>query len=131
MPVISNVFYKDIDTLFGSHPVTRKLNTLTNNTAVARAVKNLILTNKGERPYQPFLGGDVNAMLFELNDGTVESELEDAIRLTLHNYEPRAELISTFVDANADRNTVNVDITFRVVNQVEPVTINLILERVR
>ena len=131
MPVIKNVFYKDVDTIFGSHPVTRKLNTLTNNNAVARAVKNLILTNKGERPYQPFLGSDVNAMLFELNDGTVEGELQDAIENCIANYEPRAELLSVYVDQNVDAYSVGVDITFRVVNQVEPITINLILERVR
>ena len=41
------------------------------------------------------------------------------------------KLIIPFVDANADKHTVNVEITFRVVNQVEPVTLNLILERVR
>ena len=131
MPVISNVFYKDIDILFGNHPVTRKLNTLTNNAAVARAVKNLILTNKGERPYQPMLGSDVTRQLFELNDGLVENNLQEAIELVIQNYEPRAELESVFVDANNDQHLVTVDITFRVVNQIDPITINVMLERIR
>ena len=52
-PTLNQVVYKDVDTLFDIHPVTRKLNVLTNNAAVARSVKNLVLTNKGERPYQP------------------------------------------------------------------------------
>ena len=68
-PTLNQVVYKDVDTLFDIHPVTRKLNVLTNNAAVARSVKNLVLTNKGERPYQPFLGCDVRNQLFELNDG--------------------------------------------------------------
>ena len=131
MPVVKNVFYKDVDTLFGNHPVTRKLNTLTNNAAVARAVKNLILTNKGERPYQPMLGSDVTAQLFELNDGLVEGNLEENIQEVIRNYEPRAELMTVFVNANEDQHTVVVDVTFRVVNQVDPVTINVMLERVR
>ena len=131
MAVINNVFYKDIDTLFGSHPVTRKLNTLTNNQAVARAVKNLILTNKGERPYQPFLGSDVTYMLFDLNDSSVETELGEAIELCIQNYEPRAELEQVVVNQEVDNHTVAVDITFRVINQNEPITINLILERIR
>ncbi len=131
MPVVKNVFYKDVDTLFGNHPVTRKLNTLTNNAAVARAVKNLILTNKGERPYQPMLGSDVLAQLFELNDGLVEGNLEENIQEVIRNYEPRAELMTVFVNANEDQHTVVVDVTFRVVNQVDPVTINVMLERIR
>ena len=131
MPVVKNVFYKDVDTLFGIHPVTRKINTLTNNQAVARAVKNLILTNKGERPYQPMLGSDVLAQLFELNDGLVESNLESAITEVIRNYEPRAELLSVYVDAQNDQHLVTVDITFRVVNQVDPITINVMLERIR
>ena len=51
-PIVNNIVYKDFDILFNKHPVTRKLNTLTNNAAIARSVKNLILTNKGERPFK-------------------------------------------------------------------------------
>ena len=50
MSVIRNVVYRDVDLLFDKHPVTRKINTLTNNAAIARAVKTLVLTDKGERP---------------------------------------------------------------------------------
>ena len=131
MAVVKNIFYKDIDTLFTSHPVTRKLNTLTNNNAVARAVKNLILTNKGERPYQPFLGSDVTYMLFELNDGFVDIEMREAIEMCIRNYEPRAELEDVVVDQQVDNNQISVNITFRVINQVEPITLNIILDRVR
>ena len=130
-PTLNQVVYKDIDTLFDIHPVTRKLNILTNNAAVARSVKNLVLTNKGERPYQPFLGCDVRNQLFELNDGLVESEVEDTISDVINQYEPRAELISVDADIKPDQHSVEVTITFRVVNQQDPISINLMLERVR
>ena len=130
-PTLNQVVYKDIDTLFDIHPVTRKLNVLTNNAAVARSVKNLVLTNKGERPYQPFLGCDVRNQLFELNDGLVESEVEDTISEVISQYEPRAELISVDADIKPDQYSVDVTITFRVVNQQDPISINLMLERVR
>ena len=130
-PTLNQVVYKDIDTLFDIHPVTRKLNILTNNAAVARSVKNLVLTNKGERPYQPFLGCDVRNQLFELNDGLVESEVEDTISEVISQYEPRAELISVDADIKLDQHSVDVTITFRVVNQQDPISINLMLERVR
>ena len=131
MPVINSVVYKDIDTLFAAHPVTGKLNTLTNNEAVARAVKNLVLTNKGERPFQPFIGGNIRNKLFELDDGTIELEVRQAIEDTIREYEPRADLISVFAEPIPDRNLINVTIKFRVVNQTEPQTINFFLERVR
>ena len=130
-PTINQVVYKDFDTLFNIHPVTRKLNVLTNVDAVARSVKNLVLTNKGERPYQPFLGCDVRNQLFELNDGLVESEVEDTISEVISQYEPRAELISVDADIKPDQHSVDVTITFRVVNQQDPISINLMLERVR
>ena len=131
MPVVKNVFYKDVDTLFGNHPVTRKLNTLTNNAAVARAVKNLILTNKGERPYQPMLGSDVTRQLFELNDGLVENNLQEAIELVIQNYEPRAELINIEASPDEDNNTLNIAIIFSLVNSDVEEQLSLVLERVR
>ena len=130
-PTLNQVVYKDVDTLFDIHPVTRKLNILTNNAAVARSVKNLVLTNKGERPYQPFLGCDVRNKLFELNDGLIESEVEGVISDVINQYEPRAELISVVANIRPDQHSVEVTITFRVINQQDPVSINLMLERVR
>ena len=130
-PTLNQVVYKDVDTLFDIHPVTRKLNVLTNNAAVARSVKNLVLTNKGERPYQPFLGCDVRNKLFELNDGLIESEVEGVISDVINQYEPRAELISVVANIKPDQHSVEVTITFRVINQQDPVSINLMLERVR
>ena len=130
-PTLNQVVYKDVDTLFDIHPVTRKLNVLTNNAAVARSVKNLVLTNKGERPYQPFLGCDVRNQLFELNDGMVESEVEDTISEVINQYEPRAELIQVRADNQIDNHRISVNIKFRVVNQTDPIEVNFFLERVR
>tara|TARA_A100001391_G_scaffold200441_1_gene185030 strand:- start:1988 stop:2392 length:405 start_codon:yes stop_codon:yes gene_type:complete len=130
-PTINQVVYKDFDTLFDIHPVTRKLNVLTNVDAVVRSVKNLVLTNKGERPYQPFLGCDVRNRLFELNDGFTEDEVVENIEEVIGEYEPRAELIDVIANVRPDQNAVDVSITFRVINQTGQITINLLLEKVR
>ena len=130
-PTINQVVYKDFDTLFNIHPVTRKLNVLTNVDAVVRSVKNLVLTNKGERPYQPFLGCDVRNRLFELNDGFTEDEIVENIVEVIGEYEPRAELIDVIANVRPDQNAVDVSITFRVINQTGQTTINLLLEKVR
>jgi|TARA_X000001388_G_scaffold74829_1_gene68496 phage baseplate assembly protein W len=131
-PTINQVVYKDFDTLFDIHPVTRKLNVLTNDDAIVRSVKNLVLTNKGERPYQPFLGCDIRNRLFEpADDGFTEEEIVENIEEVIGEYEPRAELIDVIADVKPDQNSVNVTITFRAINATEPTTLNLILEKVR
>ena len=96
MSIIRNVVYKDVDLLFDVHPVTRKLNTLTNNRAISRALKTLVLTDKGERPYQPFLGGNIRSRLFDLasNGLQIEADIKQDIEDVIRNYEPRAELIA-------------------------------------
>jgi len=131
--VIRNVVYKDVDLLFDVHPVTRKINTLTNNRAISRALKTLVLTDKGERPYQPFLGGNIRSRLFDLaSDGLqIEADIRQDIEDVIRNYEPRAELIDVFVDSNIDSNSITVSIKFRAVNQTDPEVVSFFLTRTR
>ena len=133
MSVIRNVVYKDVDLLFDIHPVTRKINTLTNNRAISRALKTLVLTDKGERPYQPFLGGNIRSRLFDLaSDGLqIEADIKQDIEDVIRNYEPRAELMDVFVDSNIDGNEITVSIKFRAVNQTDPEVVNFFLTRTR
>ncbi len=133
MSIIKNVVYKDFDLLFDVHPVTRKLNTLTNNRAISRALKTLVLTDKGERPYQPFLGGNIRSRLFDLasNGLQIEADIKQDIEDVIRNYEPRAELIDVLVDSNIDGNAINVSIKFRAVNQTDPEVVSFFLEKVR
>jgi len=131
--IIKNVVYKDFDLLFDVHPVTRKLNTLTNNRAISRALKTLVLTDKGERPYQPFLGGNIRSRLFDLasNGLQIETDIKQDKEDVIRNYEPRAELIDVLVDSNIDGNAINVSIKFRAVNQTDPEVVSFFLEKVR
>ena len=133
MSVIKNVVYKDVDLLFDKHPVTRKINTLTNNAAISRALKTLVLTDKGERPYQPFLGGNIRSRLFDLasNGLQIESDIQADIEDVIREYEPRAELIDVFVNSNIDGNSIDVTIKFRAVNQTDPEVVSFFLTRVR
>ena len=133
MSVIRNVVYRDVDLLFDKHPVTRKINTLTNNAAIARALKTLVLTDKGERPYQPFLGGNIRSRLFDLasNGSEIEVDIRTDIEDVIREYEPRAELIDVFVVENIDRNAIEVSIKFRAVNQTDPEVVSFFLTRVR
>jgi|TARA_A100001037_G_scaffold272719_1_gene269089 phage baseplate assembly protein W len=131
MPEIREPVYKDIPISFTAHPITGKIKSLINRDAVKQSVKNIVLTNFYERPYNPILGGDVLAKLFENMGPLTEYEISNNIREALDNFEPRAEVDEIKVDALEDQNALNVTITFRVINDVEPISVTVFLERVR
>tara|TARA_B100000424_G_C22825680_1_gene441382 strand:- start:472 stop:867 length:396 start_codon:yes stop_codon:yes gene_type:complete len=131
MPEIREPVYKDIPLAFTAHPVTGNLKALTNREAVKQSVRNIVLTNFYERPYNPILGGDVIKQLFENMDSTTEYQITSNIREALENFEPRAEVDDIKVDAQEDLNELRVSIRFRVINDTDPVTVEVFLERVR
>ena len=67
-PRRNEVVYKDLGLSFIPHPVTKNVGVLKNENAVKRAVRNLILTNKGEQVFDELYGGHITALLFEVFD---------------------------------------------------------------
>ena len=123
--------YSDFDTDFNVHPVTGKLSVLKDAEAVKQAVKNLILTKKLERPYEPFYGSNVVGALFEPIDALTGSMLEKDIEVAIKNFEPRASLISVAVLPDEDNNSVTLKILFSIRNIKDPQRLELNLERIR
>lgn len=123
--------WSDLDLDFIKHPNTKDIVKKTDVEAVKRAVRNLILTNRYERPFHPEIDGGVTRLLFELATPSTKIEIENAIRTVIKNFEPRAEVLNVFVGGDIDKNGFDVTITFRVINHPEPVTIELFLERLR
>jgi len=121
----------DLDLDFIKHPTTNDIVRKKDVEAVKRSVRNLILTNRYDRPFQPEIDGGVTRYLFELATPSTKADIEYAIKNTIANFEPRAEVISVNVGGNIDKNEIHVTLTFRVVNVPEPVTIELFLERLR
>lgn len=131
-PLLKEVVFSDVNVSFTPHPVTGKLPVLKNADAVKRAVRNLILTNFGERPYDITYGGNVRAMLFEnAEDPIIQDEIVRTITNTINNYEPRANVDRVVVDRKSDSNTLVIKIRFMIVNQRFPVDLEVAIERVR
>ena len=124
-------FYKDLPISFTAHPRTGDVRPITNADAVKRSIKNLLLTNRGERFFNVNLGSDIRDLLFENFDAGVETAIEKAVRNTIEQYEPRAELLNVTATANTDQNALDVTVTFRIANEVSPITLDVILERIR
>jgi len=123
--------YKDLDLLFNVHPIKKDVNKHTAEMAVINSVKNLILTNHYERPFQPEIGSNVSKLLFENLDFVTSSALEREILQTIKNFEPRASVYRVRALPDYDNNGFTVDMEFTIVNRTEPITITFFLDRVR
>ena len=123
--------WADLDLDFTAHPVTKDIVLKKDVEAVKRSIRNLILTNRYDRPFQPNIDGGVTRHLFELSTPHTIHNIESAIKNCIYNYEPRAEVINVFVAGDLDNNGFNVSLTFRVINTPDPVTVELFLERLR
>ena len=107
--------FKDLSMSFKFNPLSGDLIALKNETAIARAVRNIVSTTPGEKLLDPEFGSTVSEILFEnLNDITAVS-IRDEIRSSLRNYEPRVELIDVNVDPNFDENQFDVLIKYRII----------------
>jgi phage baseplate assembly protein W len=123
--------YKDLDLNFSINPVTKDVDKKVGDRAIITAVKNLILLNYFEKPFNPSIGSNVRRLLFEPMDAGTGSLLQKEIALTITNYEPRVKLRNVYVQADEDSQGYNVTIEFFLINRIEPVTLNLFLERLR
>lgn len=124
------VDYKDVDLTFEARPsgdIYKKIDAA----AVKQAVKTLLLTEPGEKPFKPNFGAGLGGLLFELIDLDAEQEISEAVRIAIDNYEPRARVIEVFVNPAPDYNSISVRVTFQIVNTEEIVTFQTSLSRVR
>lgn len=123
--------YSDFRANFDVHPVKQDLVRLVNEDAVARSIRNILLTNVYERRRNPGFGAGLAAYLFENISKTTESNIKKAIEDAITNYEPRASLVHVHVSALPDKNAYTATIVFSVVNRLEPIQLDLLLERIR
>ena len=123
--------YRDIPMSFNVHPGTGNMKLVANAEAIKQSVKNIVLTNFYERPYQPELGGNVLSQLFENISPITEYNVSRNIRQALENNEPRAVVEDITTSAIGDQNSLQVTIKFSVRNIPEPIEVDILLERVR
>jgi len=130
MATLSKI-YSDIDFTFTKKPVTADVALSFDGQAVIRSIRNLLSTNHYERPFNPDLGANLNALLFEPISPLTSSALETEITNTIKNYEPRASIQSVVVNSQPDYNAYNVTSSFFIENSTLPTTVTLLLERNR
>jgi phage baseplate assembly protein W len=94
--------FKDISLSLGINPLNSDLLDLKNETAIARSVQNLVLTQRGERFFNQNLGSNVSSFLFENVDLISSAQIQSSIEDVINNYEPRVNLQRVIVDPNED-----------------------------
>lgn len=124
------VLYSDFLNNLEQNPVTGFLARVTNVEAVKQSIRNLVLTNVNERPYQPYIGSKIRTLLFD----PIDSITEETLRLTIEEtvrQEPRAQLSHIKIEGDPTFNGYLVTIVFSMINIPEQISLSIILRKVR
>ena len=123
--------YSDLDLTFNMIPTTHDVALRYDDQSVVASVRNLLLTNFYERPFQPNVGSNINRLLFEQATPLTAKIISDDITNTIKNYEPRVKINDLQVTLNSDLNSFNVYLSVYIGNNTLPTNISLILQRSR
>ena len=109
--------FKDISLSFSPHPVTKDLPILKNERAISRSVRNIVETIPTEKFFNPIFGSDVYKSLFDFVDFGTANVIQDQIKTSVTNFEPRVEINTVEVTPEYDNNGYNVLISYFIVGQ--------------
>ena len=124
--------FKDISLSFNPHPVTKDLPVLINERAIVRSVRNLVETIPTERFFNSLIGTDIRDSLFDNFTSVTVTIIEDQIRTTIRNFEPRVSNVGIEVDGFPDNNAINVKVLFDIVGlEIPQQSFTFILEPTR
>ena len=124
--------FKDISLTFVPHPVTKDLPVLINERAIVRSVRNLVETIPTERFFNSLIGTDIRGSLFENFSRNTAIIIEDQVRETVNNFEPRVNNVNVEVNSSVDTNTLDVKVLFDIVGLEQPTqSFSFILEPTR
>jgi uncharacterized protein len=133
MATVQNIqkLYSDIDFTLTKRPVLNDIALSYDDQAIIRSVRNILLTKKFEKIWNPDFGSNVDTLLFENISSVIASALEKEISVAISNYEPRVNIKSVLVAPYPDKNAYDVTLTFYIANATQPTTVTVFLERNR
>ena len=124
--------YSDFDFVFKKHPVTKDVPIKRDVEAVKQSVRNILLTRRGEKFFDPDFGGSLTEFLFENFDPIVEAEMNQRIVNTLRNYEPRVKVLNIEIEDLSERNALHLRLEVQILSPENLTTdIEFIIERLR
>lgn len=121
--------YKDLAVSFTANPSTGDFGVVKNENAIKQAVRNLLLTDLGERPFQPEVGSRIKGLLFEPWDVFSADSIKSEIRNCLGRLEPRIEVTRISLRDESDTNAIAVELDYTIVGETIVQTIEFLLEK--
>ena len=123
--------WSDLDLSLKIHPVRKDLNVLRDDNAVKNAIKNLLVTNAFERPFQPQLGANLRGLLFEPADAITRIAIKENIRNVIKDYEPRVKVLSIAINDLSDQNAYRLTVKFLIKEYDTQDSVEILLRRLR
>lgn len=123
--------WADLNLKLTRHPIRKDVIPLKDDEAIKNSVKNLILTNFFERPFQPKVGANLRGLLFEPADAITKYELSDGIKQVLIDYEPRIRVSRVGIEDQSDRNAYRITVYFQIIEMDLNTEVEIVLQRLR
>ena len=99
--------------------------------AIKQAIKNIIYTNLGEKPFYPEWGSQLHRILFEPIDEFSKTVLIRIVTEAIQNSEPRVEVEEITVKENDEQNSYDLTIYFYAVGIRDIQEMEVVLDRLR
>lgn len=132
MPIKKNTrIYADLDLDFTPHPLTGDLPMKYNDESIRRALRNLVNTSSHDRKFRPEVNSGVRDFLFEPMSLITALSMETQLKYVIQQHEPRVNVIELTVEADNEKHSYTVSITFNTINNIEPIQTKIFLHRVR
>jgi len=123
--------WRDLDLSLKIHPIRKDIIPLKDDAAIKNAVKNLLVSNFFERPFQPTLGANLRGLLFEPADAITKLDLKQGIRRVLDTHEPRIKVLNIKVLDESDNNSYRITVNFLIKEYDTAESVEIILRRLR
>ena len=127
----SNRIYADLNLSFTKNPATKDVARLFDVQAIKRSVKNIILTNKYERPFNSDFGCNLRGFLFENITEPLLVVIKDRVSMAIEKFEPRVSVEDVVVQEEEGSNGISIMVSFKIIGVEQPVTVSTFLQRVR
>ena len=123
--------YRDLDLALKIHPIRKDLNILKDDNAIKNAVRNLLISNAFERPFQPQLGANLRGLLFEPADAITKIAIKENLSNVIKDYEPRVKLLSVAINDLSDQNAYRLTVKFLIKEYDTNESVEILLRRLR
>lgn len=123
--------WTDLDLSLTIHPIRKDIIPVRDDVAIGNALKNLLVSNFYERPFAVTKGANLRSLLFEPADPFTKISMRDNIARVIRVYEPRVDLLGVDIIDKPDNNAYKVSVNFRIKENDQEETVNIVLRRLR